>query len=99
MFGNLKLASYIAHEISICDSECRLELNQRIIVDEPDYVAAFSKSIRKEVKNPKVRVHAQTLPGGQEQNNGADGIMVFQIGNEVKVGIFESKWPRFLQNN
>ncbi len=99
MFGSFELSDFIAYRVSVCDYKCRLELQRGAIVDEPDYVSCLSKTIRDDVKHIKMKVHAQTLSGGQEQNNGADGIIIFQIKNEIKVGIYEAKWPRFKQTD
>lgn len=95
MFGDFALADRIAVICSHLDYECRREMSAGTIVDERDYVSNLTSKIRNAFKNQRfIDCYAQTLPSDKERKFGVDGIMVFKIGNEFKVGIFEAKRPK-----
>lgn len=96
MFGNFQIADLIAIECSAADNFCRKELQRGIIVNERDYVSSLTGRIRDNLKR-NFLVHSQTLPSTTEQSMGCDGIIVFRSDNNVKVGMFEAKWPRFAE--
>lgn len=80
------------------DEICRRDLSKLILVSERDYVSQFNTLIRypngyKSKSNPSIYV--QTLKGDIEQKIGCDSIMIFKIENKYKVGLFESKLPRY----
>jgi hypothetical protein len=94
MFGNFHLADNIAWRFARIDNYCREELRTGIIVSERDYVSCLSSRIRDEFRN--LPVFAQTLRQGTEQENGVDGLILFQFNSEIKIGWYEAKWPRVM---
>lgn len=98
MFVDFKVADLTAYHFSRVDSICREELHNGTIVSERDYVSNFTSKLRS-LNYYGIRCHAQTINGSDEQAYGVDSLIVFQAGNEIKVGLFESKYPRFTMPN
>lgn len=94
MFGNFKIADFIAYSFMSIDVECRTELQSRILVSERDYVSAFATRVRDRLRG-NFDCYSQTLWSESERENGADGIIVFKFRNQIKIGMFEAKKPQF----
>lgn len=89
----VKLANYF-YEI---DQQCRKDLNENLLISERDYVSRFTTLAMypNGIKKGRTSIFtSQTLPSIYEQKFGCDGILIFKKSNEVKVGMFEAKWPR-----
>lgn len=99
MFGNFYTADLIAIYCSEIDHLCRVELQQGALVSERDYVSALTTRIRDRLNHRGIPCHAQTAVPADEQNFGVDGIIIFRIGDEIKVGMFEAKRPQVTVNN
>lgn len=93
-------AQLLAYWIYKMDHACRTDLMNGIIANERDYVSTLCTRIRDHLRAFHIitnDIHAKTLNGKKERLFGCDSIMVFRLGNEVKVGLFEAKWPRFFK--
>lgn len=99
MFADFYTADRIAAICAEIDMECRLDFSKNYIVDERNYVSTLTDRIRRELRNFHLRCHSQVAPKNFEEKHGVDGIMIFQSGNRVKVGLFEAKRPQVLKNN
>jgi hypothetical protein len=100
MFGDFKIADIIAYHCAEADIECRQELRSGIIVSERDYVSVLMTKIRTGIsRHLPFNCHAQTIDSTQETRFGVDGIIVFQYGDEIKVGLFEAKRPQVTRQN
>ncbi|SEP05629.1 hypothetical protein [Flavobacterium sp. fv08] len=98
MFGDFVTADLVAIEFMRIDVKCRKELQAGRIISERDYVTAFGTRIR-DRDFPAFECFSQTLRSADEQKNGADGIMVFKYGSQIKIGIFEAKRPQLIHPN
>lgn len=79
------------------DRLVRSDLVERIVVSENDYTSNFTSAFRREINArsiPGLRARIQVLNKNAEQKMGADACIVFQNDKVLKIGIFESKWPR-----
>lgn len=84
------------------DRICREDLVKLKIVSERDYVSHFCSLLRfpKGIYGTQNQfLHSQTLPGAIEQVIGCDSIIIFNFGNQYKVGLFEAKYPRYKSVN
>ena len=100
MFEDFRTADIIAYHCSRIDLRCRQELQRNILVSERDYVTSLTTRIRDEISELLgLKSHAQTVRPRVENENGVDGIIVFQSGNEIKAGLFEAKRPQVNINN
>lgn len=98
MFGDFQTADQVAFRFMQIDVKCRRELQAGRLVSERDYVTAFSTRIRDAFFH-EFNCHSQTLRSADEQENGADGIIVFRYGSQIKIGIFEAKRPQLAYPN
>lgn len=99
MFGNYRIADAIAYLFTDIDNQCRSELRAGVIVSEPVYVATFAARIRDLLRASSWGCYAQVIEPTLERKLGVDGIILFRHGNQIKVGLFEAKWPRITQAN
>lgn len=99
MFGDHAKADYIAFMISAIDVKCREELRNRLIVEESDYVSTLCTRIRDWANINSINCVAKTLEDSLERKFGTDSIIIFRIKDEVKIGMFEAKYPRTTQRN
>lgn len=83
----------IADLIYRMDCSCRTDFKRNFIVSERDYVSLFLNHIRHPfgIFSNTSFAHSQTLPGGIEQSLGCDGIIIFKLNNNYKIGLFEAK--------
>lgn len=93
MFGDFRIADFIAIHCMYIDIQCREELRNGVIVSERDYVSTLSTRIRDRI-GLEFSCYAQTLRQGIETENGVDGLIMFKFINEIKIGWYEAKWPR-----
>ncbi|MDG4655260.1 hypothetical protein [Chryseobacterium arthrosphaerae] len=93
MFGNLRIADFIAINCFRIDCKCREDFRESIIISERDYVSNLTSEIRNYFRSHRMRSHSQSIAGGYEQKFGVDGIFIFRHENSIKVGIFEAKRP------
>jgi len=91
-------ADLVAIEFMHLDVKCRKELRAGRLVSERDYVTAFRTRIR-DCNFPAFECFSQTLRSADEQKHGADGIIVFIYGSQIKIGIFEAKRPQLNHPN
>lgn len=95
-------AALIADRLTFMDCLCRSDLHEGSLTGERDYVSRLMTHITYPYGPwfPKfafwVMRDSKTLPGDLERKFGTDAIIVFQSGGEVKVGMFEAKWPRVI---
>ena len=100
MFGNFEFADRVAIQFAMIDKRCREDLRKKRIPNERDYVSRLTTRLSDfYYDNNLLSVEAQTSLGSIEQKLGVDGIIIFRIGNQIKIGIFEAKWPRTLKKN
>lgn len=79
------------------DRLIRTDLIDKYVISENDYTSQFTSAFRREVNalaHPGLTARIQLLAGGAERALGADACVIFDNGQEIKVGIFEAKWPR-----
>ena len=91
------VSRFIASLCYSIDRTCRHDLQANRIVSERDYVSNLGTHLRFPL-GPFCEFNlalATTLNGGLERIFGCDSILIFRHRNEVKIGIFEAKWPRF----
>jgi hypothetical protein len=84
------------------DSICRVDISKQILVSERDYVSQFNTLIRYPLgimSKHQYFIHAQTLNGSTEQKLGCDSIIIFELNDGYKVGLFEAKYPRYKKVN
>lgn len=92
MFGDKDLAEKVASIISEIDQGCRRELCDNTIVNERDYVSILTSRIREKLRSEfDIKCFAKTLDGSAEKKIGVDGIFIFKVGGDIKIGLFEAK--------
>lgn len=101
MFTN-PIKHLIASLFYYFDSKCREGLHRKLITSERDYVSRLVTFISFPF-GPFIRANfalARSLTHSEEQKFGCDGLIIFKNNTEVKVGLFEAKWPRyFIKSN
>jgi hypothetical protein len=103
MFGDFHIADLIAYRCSVMDNMCRNDLKLRHgllgrITNERDYVSQLSSRIYDDLSR-QFQCMVETINQGKEMEHGVDGLILFQFGQEIKIGWYEAKWPRVLQAN
>lgn len=91
----------LIYEVASCaewaDRLVRADLIQGFIVTENDYTSNFTSALRREINSrniPGLAAHSQVLSPSVERNTGTDGCIIFRNNDQLKVGLFEAKWPR-----
>lgn len=101
-------AQVIADLLYSIDASVRNDLYNNLVSDERDYVSRlvthfsypfgiFNKYIVNNISFKSkwfVKVNNQN----DEKKFGCDSMITFIVGNKLKVGLFEAKWPRVLKN-
>jgi hypothetical protein len=97
MITNTAFIHYLADKIYSLDKICRQNLNSKFIVSERDYISNLLTFIKYPFGpfSSYSFAHSQTMPANLEQKFGADGILIFKIGNEYKIGVFEAKMIKY----
>jgi hypothetical protein len=82
------------------DQSVRDDLNKGFITSERDYVSNLTSGIRHAWGWLGFRAvcYARSLKGNEENWLGCDALIVLRSGAEVKVGLFEAKWPRLAKD-
>jgi hypothetical protein len=100
---NHKTATLISDYFYYIDIICRKDLSKNRIISERDYVSRLMTHamypLGPATPNGLIFWIAQTLPYNLEVKFGCDAIIIFKSGNEVKLGMFEAKWPRLNKSN
>ena len=99
MFVDFYVADQIAVYCAYLDMKCRLRLSQKNFIDEPSYVAVLTNLIQDKFKQENIKCRSQVLEKRHERKVGTDGMVVFQLDDKVKIGLFEAKRPRILTNS
>lgn len=92
-----KISSKIASCAYWADRTTRADLIDAIISDENDYTSTFLATFRANLraKNiPNLSARIQKLPQSSERKLGSDACIVFKYNSNIKIGVFEAKWPR-----
>lgn len=90
------------------DANVRQDLYHGRIADERDYVSRmvthfnypfgiFNKYIVNRIKFQS-KWFARVNSGREEQKFGCDSMIIFKVDDNVKIGLFEAKWPRVIKN-
>ncbi|MDT8448257.1 MAG: hypothetical protein RRB13_15290 [bacterium] len=87
-------AQQIAQNLFDLDKSCRDELHRNVISDENDYTSTFCAVLRHGNYGPGM---GQKLSRVYENKFGCDAMLVFRGANQVKVGVWEAKYPRLTQ--
>jgi len=103
-----KEASIISELFYILDANVRNDLYNNRIADERDYVSRMVTHFNHPfgILNRYLFNHirfnskwfAKVNTASQEQMFGCDSMITFRINNEIKVGLFEAKWPRIIKD-
>lgn len=99
-------ATLIADLFYTLDKQVRHDLSQGRVADERDCVARLVQNFTypfglfNSYGFNSLRFASQWFAkvndGHHEQTFGCDSMLVFRVGRQVKVGLFEAKWPRLL---
>ena len=95
MFGDHFIADRIARQFYSIDQNLRIRfINGSNLFTENHYTTLFAEYLNISFAGilPNV-VYSSVLKRPDETKFGCDGIIIFQFGTEVKVGLFEAKWP------
>jgi hypothetical protein len=101
-------AKVVADLFYTLDKQVRYDLAQQRIADERDCVARLVSNFT----HPfglfnqyglgylrfQSKWFARVNDSYHEQTFGCDSMLVFRVGNQLKVGLFEAKWPRLIRN-
>lgn len=79
--------------------ECRYDFSRKSPVNEEDYVSKLTDRITRALSDHNLRCYSQVAEKNFEEENGIDGIMIFQSGDRVKIGLFEAKRPQVSKKN
>jgi len=107
MLNNLQATS-IADLFYLLDTNVRVDLHKGQIADERDYVSRlvthfnypfgiFNKFFFGHLKFQS-KWFSKVNSGHYERKFGCDFMIVFQVGNKFKVGLFEAKWARVIND-
>lgn len=92
----------ISEVIYKVDSICRESISKKQITSERDYVSSFATLIRHPFGISSsltfAKVFCCSLNSKIENTFGSDSIMIFELEKGYKIGMFESKWPRYFTN-
>ncbi|MFA6245330.1 MAG: hypothetical protein WC615_00225 [Mucilaginibacter sp.] len=90
------------------DIQTRFDLSRGLIADERDYVSRLAHSLsypfgvfnHYSFNSLKLssKWFARVNDGTMERRFGCDSMIVFQVEDQVKVGLFEAKWPRVIKD-
>lgn len=100
-FLNIFLPDYIVAKYCYrADKKCRKELYIGNIANERDYVSNLMQLIRSFFlfRFWRHKIYAYVLNGSLEQQFGCDAIIIFKKKNKVKIGMFEAKYPRVIND-
>jgi len=102
LLSNKILYMKISEVIYKIDSICRDSISKKQITNERDYVSSFATLIRHPfgISNDLrfTDVFCCTLDNKHEKIFGSDSVIIFEMKNGYKIGMFESKWPRYFTN-
>jgi hypothetical protein len=97
-----RIIRYLSFIIYSEDIFCRRELSIGNIVDETGYVSNFTRGIRDRCRHLNLDTYcvvSRRLRPDRERLTGCDAILIFNLGNVVKICLFEAKYPRIMQGN
>ncbi|MGE6322724.1 hypothetical protein ACQKEF_21045 [Pseudomonas oryzihabitans] len=97
MLFPLDIIRKIKHCAYYADRLTRTDLIEKYVVSENDYTSQFTSAFRREINalaQPGLSATIKLLDSSAERAVGADACVIFENGREIKVGIFEAKWPR-----
>ncbi len=87
----------LSHFALVSDKETRHELSQKIIQDENDYTSNFTGAFRRRINaysKTGLRATSIRLSPRGERKAGCDAAIIISSNDELKVALFEAKWPR-----
>ncbi len=101
-------AQIISDLFYLIDTNVRNDLHYNRIADERDYVSRlvthfnypfgiFNQFMFNDIKFQS-KWYSQVNSGHYERKFGCDSMIVFRVGNTIKVGLFEAKWARVIKD-
>jgi len=95
MFGDHFTADRIARTFYRIDQNLRNRFIRRLnLNNENHYTQLYAEYINMAFAGVLPHfVYSSVLLPGHERKFGCDAIIIFQFGTEVKIGLFEAKWP------
>jgi hypothetical protein len=110
MWIHFKTAKKVANLFYLIDQHTRFDLSQGLIADERDYTSRMISFFNypfgllnllnvKPSFTKKIKYIASVNKASVERDTGTDSIIIFKKGLELKICLFEGKWPRIYSNS